>query len=47
MVNQICIAGLLQGLSEAINFGQKVNLDMEKVDWSNKGWSCLFMANEE
>ena len=31
MVNQICIAGLLQGLSEAINFGQKVNLDMEKV----------------
>ena len=31
MVNQICIAGLLQGLSEAINFGQKVNLDMNKV----------------
>ena len=31
MVNQICIAGLLQGLSEAINFGQKVNLDMDKV----------------
>ncbi len=31
MVNQICIAGLLQGLSEAINFGQKVNLDIEKV----------------
>lgn len=31
MVNQICIAGLLQGLSEAVNFGQKVNLDMDKV----------------
>jgi 3-hydroxyisobutyrate dehydrogenase len=31
MVNQICIAGLLQGLSEAINFGQKANLDIEKV----------------
>ncbi len=31
MVNQICIAGLLQGLSEAINFGQKVNLDIDKV----------------
>ena len=30
MVNQICIAGLLQGLSENINFGQ-VNLDMDKV----------------
>ena len=31
MVNQICIAGLLQGLSEAINFGQKANLDIDKV----------------
>ncbi|MEM6667298.1 MAG: NAD(P)-dependent oxidoreductase [Pseudomonadota bacterium] len=31
MVNQICIAGLLQGLSEGIAFGQKAGLDMEKV----------------
>ena len=31
MVNQICIAGLLQGLSEAMNFGLKAGLDMEKV----------------
>ena len=31
MVNQICIAGLVQGLSEAINFAQKSNLDVEKV----------------
>jgi 3-hydroxyisobutyrate dehydrogenase-like beta-hydroxyacid dehydrogenase len=31
MVNQICIAGLLQGLSEAINFGKKAGLDIEKV----------------
>ena len=31
MMNQICIAGLLQGLAEAINFGQKANLDIEKV----------------
>ena len=31
MVNQICIAGLVQGLSEALNFGQKAGLDMEKV----------------
>jgi len=31
MVNQICIAGLVQGLSEALNFGQKSGLDMEKV----------------
>ena len=31
MVNQIAIAGLLQGLSEALNFGKKAGLDMEKV----------------
>jgi 3-hydroxyisobutyrate dehydrogenase-like beta-hydroxyacid dehydrogenase len=31
MVNQICIAGLLQGLSEAINFGKSAGLDIEKV----------------
>ncbi|GAB3630333.1 NAD(P)-dependent oxidoreductase [Pandoraea terrae] len=31
MVNQICIAGLVQGLSEAIHFGQKSGLDMPLV----------------
>ncbi len=31
MVNQICVAGLLQGLSEALAFGQKAGLDMHKV----------------
>src|SRR3546814_6277004 len=31
MVNQICIAGLVQGLSEAIAFGQAANLDMDLV----------------
>ena len=31
MVNQIAIAGLLQGLSEALNFGMRAGLDMEKV----------------
>ena len=31
MVNQICIAGLVQGLSEAIAFGQKAGLDMSQV----------------
>ena len=31
MVNQICIAGLVQGLSEAVNFGQNAGLDMDKV----------------
>lgn len=31
MVNQICIAGLVQGLSEAIAFGQHAGLDMPLV----------------
>ena len=31
MINQICIAGLVQGLSEALAFGKKANLDLEKV----------------
>ncbi len=31
MVNQIAIAGLVQGLSEAISFGQKAGLDMKAV----------------
>ena len=31
MVNQICIAGLVQGLSEAIAFGQRAGLDVNLV----------------
>ena len=31
MVNQICIAGLVQGLSEAVAFGQNAGLDMNQV----------------
>jgi 3-hydroxyisobutyrate dehydrogenase/2-hydroxy-3-oxopropionate reductase len=31
MVNQICIAGLVQGLSEAVAFGQQAGLDMHQV----------------
>ena len=31
MVNQICIAGLVQGLSEALAFGQRAGLDMPQV----------------
>ena len=31
MINQICIAGLVQGLSEAIAFGQAAKLDMNQV----------------
>jgi len=31
MVNQIVIGGLMQGLAEGLNFGQRAGLDMEKV----------------
>ncbi len=31
MVNQICIAGILQGLAEGVHFAQKAGLDMEEV----------------
>ncbi|MDT9002204.1 NAD(P)-dependent oxidoreductase [Paucibacter sp. APW11] len=31
MVNQICIAGIVQGLAEAIAFGDKAGLDMKQV----------------
>ncbi|MCP5334340.1 MAG: NAD(P)-dependent oxidoreductase [Oceanospirillaceae bacterium] len=31
MVNQICVAGLIEGLAEGIYFGQQAGLDMHKV----------------
>ena len=31
MVNQICIAGILQGLAEGVNFAQKAGLDVDAV----------------
>ncbi len=38
MVNQICIAGLIQSLAEALNFGQKAGLNMKDVvDVISKG----------
>jgi 3-hydroxyisobutyrate dehydrogenase len=38
MVNQICIAGLVQGLAEGIHFAKKAGLDVEKVvDVISKG----------
>jgi 3-hydroxyisobutyrate dehydrogenase len=38
MINQICIAGLVQGLAEGIHFGKKAGLDVEAVlDVISKG----------
>ena len=46
MVNQICIAGLVQGLSEGVNFGMKAGLDMEKViDTISKGAAGSWQMN--
>jgi len=56
MVNQICIAGVLQGLSEAINFAQRAGLEVgQVVDVIGKGaaqsWQmdnrAVSMANGE
>ncbi len=56
MVNQICIAGLLQGLSEALEFGSRAGLDVKLVlDVISKGaaqsWQMenrgATMANDE
>lgn len=38
MVNQICIAGLIQSLAEGLDFGQRAGLDVERVlDVISKG----------
>ncbi|MGI2032381.1 NAD(P)-dependent oxidoreductase [Rhizobium panacihumi] len=38
MMNQICIAGIVQGLAESIHFGKQAGLDIEKVvDVISKG----------
>lgn len=49
MVNQICIAGILQGLAEGVNFAQKAGLDVDDVvDAIGKGaaqsWQMLNRA---
>lgn len=49
MVNQICIAGILQGLAEGVNFAQKAGLDVaDVVDAIGKGaaqsWQMLNRA---
>jgi len=56
MVNQICIAGAVQGLSEALRFAQNANLDLDKVFEAVSGgaaasWQMLnrwkTMANDD
>jgi len=56
MVNQIAIAGLVQGLSEALHFAEKANLDVQKVvdviskgaaqSWQMENRSATMIAGE-
>jgi 3-hydroxyisobutyrate dehydrogenase len=56
MVNQVCIAGLLQGLAEGLKFGMDAGLDMEKVvaaisqgaaqSWQMDNRAATMVANE-
>ncbi len=56
MVNQICIAGLLQGLSEGLNFADAVGLDGQQVvdviskgaaqSWQMENRSSTMLADE-
>ena len=56
MVNQICIAGILQGLAEGVHFAQKAGLDVEDVvqaigKGAAQSWQmdnrAITMANDE
>ena len=47
MINQICIAGLVQGLAEGIHFGKRAGLDIEAVlDVISKGAARLVADGE-
>lgn len=56
MVNQVCIAGLLQGLSEGLHFAQQAQLNVDKVlsvitqgaaqSWQMENRSHTMLANE-
>ena len=45
MMNQMCIAGAVQGLSEAINFGINAGLDMDNVMEDYIKGCCSILAN--
>ena len=45
MINQICIAGIVQGLSEAMAFGKKSKLRYGKSFKSYFKRSCSILAN--
>jgi 3-hydroxyisobutyrate dehydrogenase len=47
MVNQICIAGLVQSLSEGLNFAIEAGLDTEKLLEAISGWCGAILANGE
>ena len=44
MVNQICVASIIQGLAEGLNFAKKKKTKCKKIVRSNKKWGCTIMA---
>ena len=44
MVNQICVASVIQGLAEGLNFAKKKKIKCKKSYRSNKKWSSSIMA---
>ena len=44
MVNQICIAGVLQGLAEGLHFAEQAGLDIESVVGEGTAVSILLPA---
>ena len=44
MVNQICVASIIQGLAEGLNFAKKKKTKCKKIIRSNKKWGCAILA---
>ncbi len=47
MVNQICIAGIVQGLSEGLSFARAAGLDPQAVDGCDFQGRCAVLADGE
>ena len=44
MVNQICVASIIQGLAEGLNFAKKKKTKCRKFIRSNTKWCCTILA---
>ena len=44
MVNQICVASIIQGLAEGLNFAKKKKTKCRKFTRGNTKWCCTILA---